>query len=116
MGALERSRPASDQVWLEAAPDGSVWFSLWRSSDGSDPRRPRGYGLWGWEQRAAAVSDGRMVCDGLARFDGESLVQFLPGQCVSMDIAADGSAWVLSDAGEGKALYIITPEAFLPSE
>jgi hypothetical protein len=98
---------------FEAAPDGSVWFSLWRSADGSDPRLG---GPWRWDERDAAVRDGRMVCDGLARFDGESLDQFLPGKCVSMDIAADGWAWVLSDVGEGKALYVITPEAFVASE
>jgi hypothetical protein len=54
--------------------------------------------------------------DGLARFDGERLDQFLPGQCGSIDIAADGSAWVLSDGDEGKALYVITPEAWVASE
>jgi hypothetical protein len=48
--------------------------------------------------------------------DGERLDQFLPGQCGSIDIAADGSAWVLSDRDEGKALYVITPEAWVASE
>lgn len=93
---------------FEAAPDGSVWFSLWQSADGSDPRLG---GPSYREERAAMVSDGRVVCDGVARFDGESLHQFLSGQCVRMDIATDGSAWLLSDAEEGKALYVITPEA-----
>ena len=36
------------------------------------------------------------VGDGLARFDGQRLDRFLPAQCISMDIAADGSAWVLA--------------------
>lgn len=98
---------------FEAAPDGSVWFSLWRSADGSDPRLG---GPRRWAERTAAVRGGRMVCDGLARFDGEGLDQFLPGQCIKMDIAADGSAWVLSDVEEGKALYVITPEAVMASE
>jgi hypothetical protein len=64
---------------FEAAPDGSLWFSLWRSADDSDY-----FNLDSWE------------CDGLARFDGETLDRFLPGRCLTMDIAADGSVWVLA--------------------
>jgi hypothetical protein len=58
-----------------------------------------------------AVRAGRVVCDGLARFDGETLDRFLPDQCISMDIAADGSAWVLADEEDGGDLFVITPEA-----
>jgi hypothetical protein len=91
---------------FEVAPDGSLWSSLWRSADGSDPV------LAGWWERRAAVEDGRLVCDGLARFDGMTWSRFLPGQCISMDIAADGSVWVLAD----NETYVITPEAVAASE
>jgi len=57
-----------------------------------------------------------VACDGPARFDGQSLDHFLPGQCISaMDIAAGGSVWVLaSNLGfvtEPLGLYVVTPEA-----
>ena len=58
-----------------------------------------------------AVRDGHLVCDGIARFDGVTLDRFLPGQCVSMDIAADGSVWVFAGDDEGRDLYVITPAA-----
>jgi hypothetical protein len=51
------------------------------------------------------------VCDDLARFDGTTADRFLPGRCITMDIAADGSVWVLADEDKGKDLYSITPEA-----
>jgi hypothetical protein len=95
----------------EVAPDGSLWFSLWRGPDDSGP----------WELE--------WWCDGLARFDGETLDRFLPGRCPLMDIAADGSVWVLAtDEGaltpgeggfpddQGWGLYVITPEAVAASE
>jgi hypothetical protein len=94
---------------FEVAPDGSLWSSLWRSADGTDPGR--GQDSLSWWDRRGAVEDGRLVCDGLARFDGQTLARFLPGQCISIDIAADGSAWVLADEDAGKGLYVITPEA-----
>ena len=78
---------------FEVAPDGNIWFSVWRGGD--DPR----LGLDSWE------------CDGLARFDGETLNRLLPGQCISMDIAADGSVWVLAGEDEARDLFVITPEA-----
>jgi hypothetical protein len=87
---------------FEVAPDGSLWFSLWRIADGEPPE-----GDW-W----LAVRDGHLVCDGLARFDGESVDRFLAGRCTSMDIAADGSIWVVSDDD----LYVITPEAVAATE
>ena len=117
---------------FKTAPDGSLWFSLWQSADGS--ALPRDGKSWTWE----AVGDGRLLyhlapgsedapivvdvggtmdahtlaeCDGLARFDGTTVDHFLPGQCISMDIAADGSVWVLADEDEGRDLYVITPEA-----
>jgi hypothetical protein len=84
---------------FEVAPDGGLWVSLWR-------------GITGY------------ACDGLARFDGVALDRFLPGRCLLMDIAADGSVWVVAadDAAvvpeEGRfpddqtwGLYVITPEA-----
>jgi hypothetical protein len=94
---------------LKVAPDGSVWF--------------RHGGRW----------EDQWYCDGLARFDGETLDRFLPNQCISIDIAADGSVWVL--AGEERLmtghheerkwvfaddatsdLYVITPEAVAATE
>jgi hypothetical protein len=100
------------------APDGSVWFSLWRSQDGTDPRQGE---YWRWEERMQAVEDGRLACDGVARFDGEVLARFLSGKCISVDIAADGSAWVLAESDDEYMtddvierwfdLYVITPEA-----
>ena len=87
---------------FKVAPDGSLWFSLWRSADGEPPG-----GDW-W----LAVRDGHLVCDGLARFDGEAVDRFLAGRCTSMDIAADGSVWVVSDDD----LYVITPEAVAAGE
>jgi hypothetical protein len=88
---------------FQVAPDGSLWFSLWRSADGTDPRE-----VGGWQQ-AWNHGDPRgfLACDGLARFDGQTLDRFMTGQCISMDISADGSVWVLGD----NDLYVITPEA-----
>ena len=57
-----------------------------------------------------------MRCDGLARFEGTTVDRFLPGQCISMDIAADGTVWVLVGEDEGRRLYVITPEAVAASE
>jgi hypothetical protein len=98
---------------FEVAPDGSLWFSLWRSADGTDPGLAQD--SWSWWDRRGAVGDGRLLCDGLARFDGQTLDRFLPGQCISMDIAADGSAWVLADEDASTDLYVITPEAVMAS-
>ena len=58
------------------------------------------------------VQTGYLVCDGLARFDGQTLDRLLPGQCISMDIAADGSVWLLADDD----LYVITPKAVAAAE
>jgi hypothetical protein len=89
---------------FRVAPDGSLWARLWRSGDGDES-------VLDWEQRFYAVEGGRAECDGVVRFDGESVDHFLPGRCISMDIAADGSVWVLADEEEGGDLYVITPEA-----
>ena len=58
-----------------------------------------------------------MWCDGLARFDGETLDRFLPGQSISTPtFAADGSVWVLAGNEQGRDLSLITPEAVAASE
>ena len=109
--ALERGgAPIST---FRAAPDGSLWASLWQHGpDGDDPPEA---GLWTGEQRGERDRyDPR--CDGLVRFDGETTDHFLPGRCVTMDIAADGSVWVLTDEDKGKDLYVITPEAVAAAE
>ena len=93
---------------LKVAPDGSVWF--------------RHGGRW----------EDQWYCDGLARFDGETLDRLLPDQCISIDIAPDGSVWVLAGeerlqtydpeerkwvfADDAWDLYVITPEAMAVSE
>ena len=62
---------------------------------------------------------------GVNRFDGRTWVRFLPGMEVSwlsgMDIAPDGSVWVLAgtrglDTDWATDLYVITPEATAASE
>ena len=55
-------------------------------------------------------------CDGVVRFDGKTADRFLPGRCITVDIAADGSVWVLADEEEGKDLYVIIPEAVAADE
>ena len=59
-------------------------------------------------------------CGGVAHFDGDTLSNYLTDQCIhSMDVAADGIAWVLaSDEPDGPAarIYIITPEAVAATE
>ena len=97
-----------------AAPDGSLWASLWQRGNGAVP--PAG-GLWTLQGREAIDQyDWDPQCDGLVRFDGETADRFLPGRCVTMDIAADGSVWVLADEEKGKGLYVITPEAVAGKE
>ena len=94
-----------------AAPDRSMWASLWQQ--GPDGDAPPAGGLWTGEQRGDKDRyDPR--CNGLVRFDGTTANRFLPGRCVTMDIAADGSVWVLAD--EGGNLYVITPEAVAADE
>jgi hypothetical protein len=95
-----------------AAPDGSLWASLWqRGPDGDDPAEA---GLWTVDDRNERERYDPQ-CDGLVRFDGESADRFLPGRCITMDIAADGSVWVLADGDRGRDLYVITPEAVAAS-
>ena len=98
---------------FRAAPDGSLWASLWQRGPAGD--EPPAGGLWTGEQRH---DKGRYdpQCDGLVRFDGENTDNFLRGHCITMDIAADGSVWVLADDEKGKHLYVITPEAVVASE
>jgi hypothetical protein len=80
---------------FRAAPDGSVWFAL-RSDSG--PPVPE------------------VHCGGIAGFDGTTwLGPFLPDLCVeSIDLAADGSVWLLAHAVDGSDpvdLFVVTPEA-----
>jgi hypothetical protein len=100
---------------FRVAPDGSLWARLWRSGD-SVGAVAGGASVQDWEQRFYAVEDGRAACDGLVRFDGETVDHFLAGRCISMDIAADGSVWALADAEDGGDLYVITPEAVAATE
>jgi hypothetical protein len=89
------------------APDGSFWAG-WRMKDREEPQAPS-------------------RCEGVSRFDGRTWMRYLPGRCVGffgwMDIAPDGSVWVLSLEGEdpedryaGQGLYVITPEAVAATE
>jgi hypothetical protein len=76
---------------LAVSTDGSVWVDASTSDDG-----------W-WAE-----------CDGVARFDGTTWSEFLPGHClVDIDFAPDGSAWVLAADGLLAEIhpYVITPEA-----
>jgi len=91
---------------FRVAPDRALWASLWQKPEGDTGPDD---GLWNWAEREGAAEGA--VCDGVVRFDGETIDRFLPGQCISMDIAADGSVWVLTGADEGRDLYVITPEA-----
>jgi len=82
---------------FRAAPDGSIWFAL-RADSG--PPVPE------------------VHCAGIARFDGTTwLGPFLPDRCVeSIELAADGSVWLLAHDAEGSSedlvdLFVVTPEA-----
>ena len=102
---------------FQVAPDGSLWFSRWRSADGTDPRDDELWQeMWSTGGGYDLVEAGFLACDGLARFDGQTLDRYLPGQCISMDIAADGSVWMVADGDEGRDLYVITPEAVARTE
>ncbi|MGD8485914.1 MAG: hypothetical protein PVG27_13230 [Chloroflexota bacterium] len=75
----------------DVAPDGSYWAG-WSVQGNPEEGRPR--------------------CEGVSRFDGLTWERHLPGKCIDdMDIAPDGSVWVIADDQEGKDLYAITPEA-----
>jgi hypothetical protein len=79
---------------LTVAPDGSLWSDWWWKGDFGFP-----------------------VNDGVRHFDGATLSHYLRGHPVrAMDVAADGSLWLLadddpSDEEEVLDLYVITPEA-----
>lgn len=81
---------------FKAAPDGSVWFAL-RGDSG--PPLSKAY------------------CGGVAHFDGATWQgPFLPDRCVdSVELAVDGSVWLLARAAEGHAdpleLFVIDPAA-----
>lgn len=86
---------------LQQAPDGGLWLA---TAD-----------VWSEAEHG-----------GIARFDGSTWQQFLPGSVVSdVDIAADGSVWLRAlaidrDGADGpdvrSDLYVITPEAVVASE
>jgi hypothetical protein len=82
---------------FRAAPDGSIWFAL-RADSG--PPVPE------------------VHCAGIAGFDGTTwLGPFLQDRCVeSIELAADGSVWLLARDAEGSGedlvdLFVVTPEA-----
>ena len=99
---------------LHVAADGSVWVAA-----------RLGEQWWGvsWWQDDSAVFD-RPICergiDGVAHFDGVTWSRFLQGHCIeSMDIAADGSVWLLAAESGARTdqpfirtqTYVITPES-----
>ena len=66
-----------------AAPDGSLWASLWQRGNGAVP--PAG-GLWTLQGREAIDQyDWDPQCDGLVRFDGETLTRWLPAVSLHHD-------------------------------
>jgi len=95
---------------FEVAPDGGLWASRWQHRSGQTTRPS----VWEVPERPGDVRGAE--CDGLVRFDGVNTDHFLPDQCISMDIAADGSVWVLADEDKGRDLYVITPEAVAATE
>jgi hypothetical protein len=101
--------------------DGDGWRE-WGPADGVPNISTQAYvspdgSLWGrWSRPEGDSPDGELD-DGVAHFDGETWEQYLAGHEVfSMDVAADGSVWVLADEGEGRDLYVITPEAVTAAE
>jgi hypothetical protein len=101
---------------FKVAPDGSVWFSMWRNGPGTETGTCEP-AWWGGPNAVDPDAVFAVDCDGLARFDGETLDRFLPGQSISMDIAADGSVWVVAGEDEqGRDLYVVTPTALAPTE
>ena len=99
-------------LWGEphVAPDGSLWVPLRLGVLERDPDLGGGH---------------QVVCDhgidGVARFDGETWSRFLPGRCVeAMDIAADGSVWLLASKSDARfplaRTYVITPKALAATE
>ena len=81
---------------LRVTPDGGVWFAL-RAASGPPLSEEH--------------------CGGIAHFDGTTwLGPYLPDLCVeSIELAADGSAWLLAQAAESGddlvELFVVTPEA-----
>ena len=90
-----------DDLWgpswsdVRVAPDGSIWAAAMR----------------GWNSREEPICSQGLA--GVVHFDGVTWSRHLSDLCVDgMDIAADGSLWVLADDG----LYVITPEAMAGKE
>jgi hypothetical protein len=81
---------------LRVTPDGGVWFAL-RAASGPPLSEEH--------------------CGGIAHFDGTTwLGPYLADRCVeSIELAADGSAWLLAHAAESSDdpvdLFVVTPEA-----
>jgi hypothetical protein len=90
---------------FSVAPDGSLWV----------PARLGVRGAFNpWGDRAQSVCDHGI--DGVVRFDGETWSRFLQGYCIqSMDIAADGSVWLLAHESGARfpfiQTYVVTRES-----
>jgi hypothetical protein len=110
--------------------DGTEWTVFdaadgvrpWGGKEGFVPDEMLGVATDGSVWVDAAVSDSRgwAACDGVARFDGSTWSQYLPGRCLAdIDFAPDGSAWVLAaeSAEYAEVLpYVITPESTTAQE
>jgi hypothetical protein len=105
--------------------DGTRWEEWGADDFPQDGIDPLGDSFW----YQTVAPDGSLwattdECDGLARFDGESLTRYLPGYCIfSPDAAPDGSLWLVAAAGSSiqdptglVSPYVITPEAVAAKE
>jgi len=87
---------------VRVAPDGAAWVIS-------------RLGRWG-DQPVCTDDFG-----GVSRFDGETWSRFLSDSCIeSMDIAADGSIWLLATESDARYptlhTYVISPEAVVATE
>ncbi len=85
---------------ISVAPDGSAWLRARRFTSG-----PEG------------------ICDGVARFDGETTTRYLTEMCVhDIDFSPDGAVWLQArwpyEGGPRPEIdtYVITPEAVAATE
>jgi hypothetical protein len=110
--------------------DGAGWTTFtdadgvepWGGKEGFVPEETLGVSTDGsvWVDASTSGSGWWAECDGVARFDGVTWTEYLPGQClVDIDFAPDGSAWVLATKDGTQAEiypYVITPEALVTTE